>query len=592
MLTRSYDNGRTGANTAERVLSPEAIRARGLTRAFSLVLAGDDPRIEAQPLYVPDVTMPDGKIHDVIYAFSMSNHVWAFDADSGTALWQHPVSLGAPFLPAQGDAVDVYGINRSFGILSTPVIDRDAGLIYAVDWVVDAHGDRQLHLNALRLSDGAPPPGKTQPLPVQASVVNAAGQTVTLSQVQKQRAALLLVPLSGAPAPPHHHKILYVATTGDDEPPSQPDATLGHHGWVVAFDVDDWHQAGAWTSTPSSFGGGIWQGAQGLSADESGNVYALTSNGGYLVRANGTTIDFNGSTDHAESFVRLALHNTARGTSLDLADWFTPFRDTDRHDWTIPEVMPFRRGYDYADQDLGSSGPVLPPETGLVLGAGKDGVLYAVHRDDMGRSVGDLSKLAAPPVFLTYDPDTANPAYAGATPSGNLDFKPQPGLKTHHLHGSPVYWQSALHGGMLFAWGENARLRAFAMAPTGRTTLLAQGAAVASAALALDAGSLGGMPGGMLTLSANGKDDGVVWGTAPLNGDANTDPVAGVVRAYDAANFAPSPGGEPATLQLLWEQGGFRYSKFCPPVVADERLLVPTYDGRIDVYRLGDAAQK
>ena len=590
VLTRSYDNGRTGANTAERVLTPDAIRTRGLTRAFSLVLAGDDPRIEAQPLYVPGVTMPDGKVHDVIYAFSMSNHVWAFDADSGAALWPHPVSLGAPFLPAQGDAVDVYGINRSFGILSTPVIDRGAGLIYAVNWIVDAHGDRQLHLNALRLSDGAAPPGKTQPLPVRASAVNAAGQIVTLSQVQKQRAALLLVPLSGA-ADPHHHKMLYVATTGDDEPPSKPDATLGHHGWVVAFDVDDWRQAGAWTPTPNSFGGGIWQGAQGLSADESGNVYALTSNGGYLVRANGTTIDFNGRTDHAESFVRLALHNTARGTSLDLADWFTPFRDTDRHDWTIPEVMPFRRGYDYADQDLGSSGPVLPPETGLVLGAGKDGVLYAVHRDDMGRSVGDLSKLAAPPVFLTYDPDTAKPAYAGATPSGNLDFKPQPGLKTHHLHGSPVYWQSASHGGMLFAWGENARLRAFAMAPTGRTALLAQGAAVASAALALDAGSLGGMPGGMLTLSANGKDDGVVWGTAPLNGDANTDPVAGVVRAYDAANFAPSPGG-PATLQLLWEQAGFSYSKFCPPVVADGRLLVPTYDGRIDVYRLGGAAQK
>ena len=586
VLTRSYDNGRTGANTAERVLSPKAIRARGLTRAFSLVLAGDDPRIEAQPLYVPDVTMPDGKSHDVIYAFSMSNHVWAFDAGSGAALWAHPVSLGTPFLPAPGDAVDVYGINRSFGILSTPVIDRDAGLIYAVNWVVDGHGDRQLHLNALRLSDGAPPPGKTQPLPVQASVVNAAGRTVSLSQVQKQRAALLLVPLSGA-RDPHRHKMLYVATTGDDEPPSQPDATLGHHGWVVAFDVDDWRRAGAWTPTPSSFGGGIWQGAQGLSADQAGDVYALTSNGGYLVRADGSTIDFNGRTDHAESFVRLTLHTNAHGTSLDLADWFTPFRDTDRRDWTIPDVMPFRRGYDYADQDLGSSGPVLPPGTNLVLGAGKDGVLYAVRRNDMGRTVGDLSKLAAPPVFLTYDPDTANPAYAGATPSGNLDFKPQPGFKTHHLHGSPVYWQSASHGGMLFAWGENAQLRAFAMTQDGRTTLLAHSIAVASAELAHDAGSIGGMPGGMLTLSANGRDAGIVWGTAPLDGDANTDPVAGVIRAYDATDFAPSSGGGAATLRLLWEQAGFSYSKFCPPVVADGQLLVATYDGRIDVYRLG-----
>ena len=585
VLTRSYDNTRSGANVNERVLSPGAIRAHGLAKAFSLVLAGDDPRIEAQPLYVPGVVMPDGKAHDVIYAFSMSNHVWAFDAGNGAALWHHPVSLGAPFLPARGDAVDVYGINRSFGILSTPVIDRDAGIIYAVNWIVDEHGDRQLRLNALRLSDGATPPGKGA-LPVQASVVNAAGQTVSLSQVQKQRAALLLVPLSGA-KDPHRHKTLYVATTGDDEPPPRPDATLGHHGWVIAFDVDDWKQKGAWTPTPSSFGGGIWQGAQGLSADDQGSVYALTSNGGYLVRPDGSTTDFIGRTDYAESFVRLVLHDGAQGTSLELADWYAPFRDSTRKNWTLPEVMPFRRGYDYADQDLGSSGPVLPPGTQLVLGAGKDGVLYAVHRDGMGRTVGDLSKLAAPPLFLTYDPDPASPAYAGAKPTGNLDFKPQPGVKTHHLHGSPVYWQSASHGGMLFAWGENAQLRAFGMTSAGRATLLARGDAVASAAMARDSGSMGGMPGGMLTLSANGKDDGVVWGTAPADLDANTDPVAGVVRAYDAADFSPQPGGGPATLRLLWQQAGFSYSKFCPPVVADGQLLVPTYDGRIDVYRLG-----
>jgi hypothetical protein len=26
------------------------------------------------------------------------------------------------------------------------------------------------------------------------------------------------------------------------------------------------------------------------------------------------------------------------------------------------------------------------------------------------------------------------------------------------------------------------------------------------------------------------------------------------------------------------------FSKFCPPVVADGRLLVATYDGRVDIY--------
>jgi hypothetical protein len=88
-------------------------------------------------------------------------------------------------------------------------------------------------------------------------------------------------------------------------------------------------------------------------------------------------------------------------------------------------------------------------------------------------------------------------------------------------------------------------------------------------------------------VSANGQDAGIVWGTAPDNGDANKGVVPGVVRAYDASNFEPAPSpSAPAKLRLLWQQAGFQYSKFCPPVVADARLLVPAYDGRVDVYEL------
>jgi len=302
VLTRSYDNGRTGTYTTETSFTPSAIKARGLRKVFSLKVEGDDPNIEAQPLYVPDVQMADGTSHDVIYLFSMSNNVWAFDANTGRPLWPRPVSLGKPFVPAPNDQVDMYHINRSFGTLSTPVIDRETGTIYAVNWIVDANGNRQLKVNALSLKDGKPPAGKQQPLPVEASVTNASGQNIALSQVQKQRAALLLVPLGAKPSP-QTHKMLYVAITGDDAPPPKPDATLGHHGWVVAFDVDNWKQLAAWVATPNSFGGGIWQSSQGLSADDQGNVYAMTSNGGYLVNPDGSKKDFNGQTDFAESFV-------------------------------------------------------------------------------------------------------------------------------------------------------------------------------------------------------------------------------------------------------------------------------------------------
>ena len=117
---------------------------------------------------------------------------------------------------------------------------------------------------------------------------------------------------------------------------------------------------------------------------------------------------------------------------------------------------------------------VLPPGTDLVLGAGKEPrrLSTCFDRGNFGKTIAcdhgrcDFSKLKAPPAFLTFDA-SALPV-SGASASGNLDFKPQPGLKTRHLHGTPVYWVSAAHGPMLFAWGENAELRAFSMDPSGR----------------------------------------------------------------------------------------------------------------------------
>jgi len=82
-----------------------------------------------------------------------------------------------------------------------------------------------------------------------------------------------------------------------------------------------------------------------------------------------------------------------------------------------------------------------------------------------------------------------------------------------------------------------------------------------------------------------------VWALAPIDGDANHDPVPGIARAYDATNLDPTPI-DPFTprLRLLWDSArtgvNFTHSKFCTPVVADGQLFVPTYDGRVDMYML------
>jgi len=584
VLTRSFNNARTGANIGETAFTPGKVLSEGLTKRFSLTLSpGDDPRIEAQPLYVPGITMNDGQKHDVLYVFSMTNKVYAFDANTGAAIWQ--VSIGPWFIPDPSDPVDSTHINKAFGILSTPVIDPESQIMYIVNWLSDdaTHKSRSLRVNALRLSDGKASAGKESALPIQASVTNQSGKVISLDQVQKQRAALLLVPLDGKPTPPAH-KVLYVALTGAEQPPPNGDPTKAHHGWVIAFDVDAWKQTAAWLSTPSSFGGGIWAASQGPAADLQGNVYLITANGGFTIAPQKQ--DFNGTTDFAESFVKLSYSDGTNGPSLKLTDWFIPFRDSERRNWTAGEVAPFPNGYDYTDQDLGSAGPVVITGLNLVVGAGKDGVLYVLDKDNFGKAVADFSKLKAPPVFFTYDPDPAIAAFQQASPVGNLDFKPMLGMKTHHLHGSPIYWKSAAHGHMLFVWGENGALRAFSLNASGQAKLVAQGSELASENLAdPENNSLGGMPGAMLALSSKGDVNGIVWATAPLEDDANQGPVAGIVRAYDAVRVGANPGGVPR-LRKLWQATGFTYSKFCPPVVADGKLFVPTYDGRVDVYTL------
>ena len=145
---------------------------------------------------------------------------------------------------------------------------------------------------------------------------------------------------------------------------------------------------------------------------------------------------------------------------------------------------------------------------------------------------------------------------------------------------------------MLFVWGENESLRAWKVdQASGKVSFVAKGAEVASAQLALKPDGIGGMPGGMVTISSNGKipNTGIVWATAPVDGDANHEVVQGILRAYDAIELDPTPI-DPTTprMKLLWDSNRagvtFNHSKFCPPVVADGRVLVTTYDGRVDVY--------
>jgi len=113
VLTRSYTNARTGANTAETVLTPALVGSNLLVKHFSLDV-NDDPRIEAQPLFVSGVRIGNQAPRDIVYVCTMANNVWAFDADTGQEVWPHPVNLGPPLLPGTFE-IQLFNINRLWG---------------------------------------------------------------------------------------------------------------------------------------------------------------------------------------------------------------------------------------------------------------------------------------------------------------------------------------------------------------------------------------------------------------------------------------------------------------------------------------------
>jgi hypothetical protein len=108
---------------------------------------------------------------------------------------------------------------------------------------------------------------------------------------------------------------------------------------------------------------GIWQGDTGPAADDSGNIFLATGNGGFDASSGGR--------DYGDSALKLKLD----GHSLSVLDYFTPYN---------------QKHLNNADDDLGSGGPVLLPDQAgnhpheLVVG-GKGGTIYVVDRDHMGR---------------------------------------------------------------------------------------------------------------------------------------------------------------------------------------------------------------
>ena len=350
IATSQYDNLRTGANLNEKILTPKNVN----TRQFGKIGAWKvDGPVYAQPLYVPNLDLPDKGRHNVLYVATEHDTVYAFDADrpGDPPLWQVSF-LGAKrsIEPVHGDELQCPFIRPEVGITATPVIDMSTGTLFVLARTRVYHpvaaNDYMQHLHALAITTGVEKFGG--PKLIEASVSgNGAGMSggkVNFDSLyENPRASLLLV---------NGNVILTWASSCDVGP---------YHGWVMAYDAQTLTQKAVLNVTPDGREGGIWASDTGPAADASGSIFVPTGNGTFDAASGGR--------DYGDSLLRLDP------ASLAVRDYFTPFDQQKLND---------------DDADLGSSGPtLLPDQPGphphLLLQPTKGGMIYVIDRDRMGK---------------------------------------------------------------------------------------------------------------------------------------------------------------------------------------------------------------
>jgi hypothetical protein len=222
---------------------------------------------------------------------------------------------------------------------------------------------------------------------------------------------------------------------------------------------------------------------------------------------------WNGSSDFSESFLKLA-------PNLKLLDWFTP---TDHSH------------LDSVDADLDCSGAMLVPGTSLVMDAGKQGVLYLVDAHHMGH-LGD-------------------------------DQAIQHFQATRSQLPSLAYWNSARNGPLVYMWGQTDQLRAYHF----------DGRRLNATPFATRPEVNQGHPGAMISLSANGNKDGILWAAIHASGNSWHESRPGILHAYDADDIMHELWN---SLEDTARDDCNNYAKTAPPTIANGKVYLASFGTR------------
>jgi hypothetical protein len=447
VLTYHNDNGRTGQNLNESILSTANVNS---TQFGMVGTIAADGLVDAEPLYVGGMTI-NGGTHNVLFVATENDSVYAFDADTlGAPLWQKSMLIGNE--TASNAVNNCDQVTPTIGITSTPVIDLSAGAhgtIFVVAMSKDSSGNYHQRLHALDLTTGNEQ--ASSPATIQATFMT---QTFNPEQYEERSGLLLL------------NGVIYTGWTShcDDQP---------YTGWIMGYGESSLQQTSVLNVTPNGSQGGIWMAGAGLAADSSGNIYFLDGNGTFdstsgALQANG---------DYGNAFIKLSTS----GNTLAVADFFA----------TQDTVLNSNH-----DQDLGSGGLIVLPDLQdnaattwhLAVGAGKKDfttgktVIFVVNRDSMGK----------------FNASNDNAVYQEITT--NFSNGSQIGLDTDTgVFSMPAYFNNTVYYG---AVDDNVRSFSITNAMLGTTASSASAAAFAYP---------GTTPSVSANGSTNPPTNGIVW---------------------------------------------------------------------------------
>ena len=553
------DSQSTGANLTETQLTPLNVNASSFGQLYNTPLDG---QVYAEPLVLTNIRVTSGgstsTYGSVVFVATQHDSLYAINSVTGAVLWQRSfldTSNPNDFLPGATSVTtvpsgDTYSddIVPEIGIVGTPVIDQSTNLIYVIaktKETVNGNAYYVSRLHAINDKDGSDATsafmlGKTtngndNTTPI---FVNGTGDGNVNGVVQfnalreNNRPALSLV---------NGQVYAAYASHGDNGP---------YHGWVLSWNVQNlatngFVLTGVLCTDPNGGEGGIWGGGGGLTFDPSETIngqpafYFETGNGN--TRGVDPPLDANGfPTDRSfyESLLKVVADPTTTSTSqnpngwgLKVADYFTPFNVN---------------ALDAADADFGSGSPlVLPDSAGipdhphLIVAAGKEGKIYLVDRDNMGKFAHNTDNV----LNAVYNPNT------GVT---------TPPVLINGSLSTPAYY----HGTIYWVPGYGSNAWSYVVAPIPNPNNLPHVPAAAIQPTSETANANFGYVPGSVVVSANGTEDpngGIVWIMDRGNGS---------IHAYSSLTLSTE----------LWNSGGGSINtvKFAVPTVANGQVFVGT----------------